>query len=439
MRPGLNQKKVPRFMEKFVIEGGVPLNGTIRPEGNKNEALPALMACLLTDEEVHLKRVPGIRDVLTVCNILTALNVQVDWVQEDEVVLCAKHANKFRPDRGLCAHVRASILLLGPLLSRFQEVELPLPGGDMIGARRMDTHFEGIEALGAELTLSNPIIGTIKKIRGADIYFDEPSVTATENVLLLAVRCEGKTVLHNAASEPHVAGLCRLLNRMGAKINGAGTNRLEITGVPSLRGTSHRLGPDFMEVGSFICLGAISGGSIRIEQICPEELRFILRTLARIGVKPTIDGDALISGGDEGIGIRPDLGGRTPSIYSGPWPAFPTDLMSVSIVAATQAAGTVIFHEKMYEGRMFFTDKLMSMGANIVLCDPHRVVINGPAKLLGSRMSSPDVRAGMALLMAAIIAHGTSEIHNIYQIERGYYRIEEKLTALGASITRVAD
>lgn len=426
-------------MEKFIIEGGHPLNGTIRPEGNKNEALPALMSCLLTDEVVTLQRVPRIRDVLTVCDILKDLGVEVEWNQEDTLSLCAKNIHSFRPKRDLCSHVRASILFLGPLLSRFGEVELPLPGGDVIGARRMDTHFEGIEALGARLVFSNPIIGKLATIQGTDIFFDEPSVTATENVLLLAVRCEGKTILHNAASEPHVTGLCKLLNSMGAKISGLGTNRLEIIGVQTLHGATHKIGPDFMEVGSFLCLGAIGRGQVTIEDVEPEDLRFVLKTLSRIGIKPVLRGNSLSIDGTQEIRIQPDLGNRTPSIYSGPWPAFPTDLMSVSIVAATQAAGTVIFHEKMFEGRMFFTDKLMSMGANIVLCDPHRVVINGPARLSGAQMSSPDVRAGMALLMAAIIAHGKSEIHNIYQIERGYYEIEKKLASLGAAIKKVAD
>ncbi|MCB9228196.1 MAG: UDP-N-acetylglucosamine 1-carboxyvinyltransferase [Deltaproteobacteria bacterium] len=424
-------------METFKIEGGRPLSGTVRPEGNKNEALPALMACLLTDDEIRLNRVPRIRDVNTVCDILRELGVEVAWEGEDSLTLCARNVHSFRPSQELCSHVRASILLLGPLLSRFGKVELPLPGGDVIGARRMDTHFEGAETLGASLTFSNPIYGKISKITGTDIYFDEPSVTATENILLLAVRCEGKTVLHNAASEPHVTGLCHLLNAMGARISGLGSNRLEIIGVPVLKGASHTLGPDFMEAGSFLCLGAISGGTMRIEDVCPEDMRFILKTLARIGIHPVVDENSLVIDGRHPIRIRQDLGQRTPSLYSGPWPAFPTDLMSVSIVAATQAAGMVIFHEKMFEGRMFFTDKLMSMGAGIVLCDPHRVVINGPSKLSGARMSSPDVRAGMALLMAALIARGTSEIHNIYQIERGYYNIEKKLESLGAAIRRV--
>ena len=426
-------------MEKFIIEGGHPLNGTVRPEGNKNEALPALMSCLLTDEVVTLQRVPRIRDVLTVCEILKDLGVDVEWDQGDTLSLCAKNIHSFRPKRELCSHVRASILFLGPLLSRFGEVELPLPGGDVIGARRMDTHFEGIEALGARLVFSNPIIGKLTTIQGTDIFFDEPSVTATENVLLLAVRCEGKTILHNAASEPHVSGLCKLLNTMGAKISGIGTNRLEIIGVQTLHGATHKIGPDFMEVGSFLCLGAIGRGQVTIEDVEPEDLRFVLKTLSRIGIKPVLRGNSLSIDGTQEIRIQADLGNRTPSIYSGPWPAFPTDLMSVSIVAATQAAGTVMFHEKMFEGRMFFTDKLMSMGANIVLCDPHRVVINGPARLSGAQMSSPDVRAGMALLMAAMIAHGKSEIHNIYQIERGYYEIEKKLASLGAAIKKIAD
>lgn len=423
-------------MSKFLIEGGHPLNGVVSPGGNKNEALPALMTCLLSDEPITLKRMPKIQDVLTVCRLLEELGVTVTWLDDSTVRLCAQEVKHFRPDKELCFQVRASILLLGPLLSRFGKIILPLPGGDVIGARRMDTHIEGVEALGAKIKFGNPIHGEISRIQGADVYLDEPAVTGTENLLLLAVRCEGKTVLHNAASEPHVAGLCHLLNAMGAKISGIGSNRLEIEGVTTLHAAEHTIGPDFMEIGSFLCLGAIGRGKVTIKDVKVDDLRFVLKTLSRIGIEPEIYEDHLIVDGTRGLYMKQDLGGKIATIYSGPWPAYPTDLMSVAIVAATQSQGNIIFHEKMFEGRMFFTDKLMAMGANIVLCDPHRVVVTGPSRLSAARMSSPDVRAGMALLMAACIAHGTSEIDNIHQIERGYYQVEHKLAALGARITR---
>lgn len=424
-------------MHKFIIEGGRPLNGTVRPSGNKNEALPALFACLLTDKPVTLRRCPRIGDVMSVCQILSGMGVEVEWTAEDIVTLDAAKANSWKPAQDIASKVRASIMLLGPLLARFGKVELALPGGDVIGARRIDTHWEGIEALGGKLHLDRIITGTMKKGIGAEIFMDEPSVTATENLLLLAVKCEGTTTLHNAACEPHVAGLCKLLVKMGAKIEGIGSNRLTITGVSELNGADHTIGPDFMEVGSFLCLGAMGKGKVTIEGVDLDDMRFPLKVLARIGIHPKVRDDALIIDGTKPMVMTKDIGDRVGTIYSGPWPAYPTDLMSVAIVAATQAEGTVIFFEKMYEGRMFFTDNLMRMGANIVLCDPHRVVITGPSQLYATHMSSPDVRAGMALLMAALIGLGKSEINNIYQIERGYQQIDNKLEGLGAAIKRV--
>jgi UDP-N-acetylglucosamine 1-carboxyvinyltransferase len=424
-------------MHKFVIEGGRPLNGTVRVSGNKNEALPALAACLLTDEPVTLTRMPRILDVLTVCEILSAMGVGVEWTGDDTVVLDASKANNPKPPPALCARVRASILLLGPALARFGQVELPLPGGDVIGARRIDSHWEGIEALGGRLTLDRTITGKLKRPVGTDIYMDEPSVTGTENLVMLAALADGTTTIHNAACEPHVNGLCRMLVGMGAKIEGIGSNRLIITGVERLSGTQHRIGPDFMEVGSFLCLGAIAKGKVTVEGVDLEDMRFPLKVLARLGVKPKGDGDRLTIDGTKPLIMHKDVGDRIATVYSGPWPAYPTDLMSVAVVAATQAQGTVIFFEKMFEGRMFFTDNLMRMGANIVLCDPHRIVVTGPSQLYAMPMSSPDVRAGMALLMAATIALGKSEIHNIHQIERGYQAIDQKLEALGAAIKRV--
>ncbi len=425
-------------MHKFVIEGGRPLSGTVRPSGNKNEALPALCACLLTDETVTLKRMPRIGDVLTMLEILAGIGVRVEWTDFDTVMLDAAKVHSYRPAYDLCAKVRASIMLLGPLLARFGQVELAPPGGDVIGARRIDTHWEGTEALGGVLQLDRVITGRMAKITGTEIYMDEPSVTATENLIMLATKGHGVTTLNNAASEPHVVGLCRMLNAMGAKISGIGTNQLKITGVTTLGGTEHTIGADFMEVGSLLCLGAISKGEITIEDVDVEDMRYPLKVLHRLGISPTVRDNSLIIDGRRPLVMRKDIGDRIPSIYSGPWPAYPTDLMSVAIVAATQASGTVIFFEKMFEGRMFFTDNLMRMGANIVLCDPHRIVVTGTSQLFGSNMSSPDVRAGMALVMAALTAMGKSEINNIYQIERGYLHMDKKLEALGAAIKRMA-
>ncbi len=424
-------------MSQFIIEGGRPLHGTVKPSGNKNEALPALMACLLTDQTVILRRIPKIGDVLTVCEILRGLGVEVEWENDDCLHLRASKLKSHQPDAELCAKVRASILLLGPLLSRLSKIELPLPGGDVIGARRIDTHWEGAEALGASLNLSKSITGSAKQLKGCDIFFDEPSVTATENLLLMAVRASGTTILHNAACEPHVVGLCNLLNSMGADISGIGSNRLTIHGVEELKGADHTIGADFMEVGSFMCLAAATKSQITIEDVNLDDYRFILKTLNRIGINTTFENNSFFVNGEDTSDIKRDIGGRVATIYSGPWPAYPTDLMSVSIVATTQSTGTIIFFEKMFEGRMFFTDKLMSMGANIVLCDPHRIVVSGPSPLYPANMSSPDVRAGMALLMASLIAKGRSEINSIYQIERGYYQIDEKLKQLGAAIKRV--
>jgi len=424
-------------MSRFIIEGNRSLKGIVKPSGNKNEALPALMACLLTDETVILRRIPKIGDVLTVCQILRELGVVVEWEGDDCLHLCAAGLNSYKPNAELCAKVRASILLLGPLLSRLANIELPLPGGDVIGARRIDTHWEGAIALGASLTLGNSITGTADKLKGCDIFLDEPSVTATENLLLMSARTPGTTILHNAACEPHVVGICNLLNQMGADISGIGSNRLTIKGVEKLKGADHTIGADFMEVGSFMCLAAATKSNITIQDVKLEDYRFILKTLNRLGISTTFENNSFKVHGEKDGEIKRDIGGRVANIYSGPWPAYPTDLMSVSIVAATQATGTIIFFEKMFEGRMFFTDKLMAMGANIVLCDPHRIVVSGPSPLYAANMSSPDVRAGMALLMACLIAKGTSEVNSIYQIERGYYQIDQKLEQLGAAIKRV--
>ncbi len=424
-------------MAKFLVEGGRPLNGVVNISGNKNEALPAIIASLLTDEEVLLKNVPKIGDVLTVCDILKDIGTEVYWHDDETLSLKTVTLKGTSPSPTLCAKARASILLLGPILARAGKIRLASPGGDVIGARRIDSHFEGLTALGAELTLGSPIEGCLKQNIGADIFLDEPSVTATENILMMATLAEGRTVLYNAACEPHVQGLCHLLNSMGAKITGIGSNVITIDGVANLSGTQHEIGPDFMEVGSYLCLGAITEGTITLKNTRLQDLRFILKTFHKLGIDVNFSQMDLEIADPPELIMKPDLSGRISTIYSSPWPGFPTDLMSVAIVAATQAKGTVIFFEKMYEGRMFFTDALMSMGANIVLCDPHRVVITGKEKLVATQMSSPDVRAGMALLMAALIAKGTSQISNIYQIERGYFNVHKKLEALGAAIKRV--
>lgn len=424
-------------MSSFIIEGGQKVTGDITPSGNKNEALPVLAACLLSKKPVILKRVPRIKDVLTLCQIMVELGARVEWQGDDQVTVCAENLSLASPNKELCEKIRASILLLGPLLARNKQVRLPLPGGDVIGARRMDTHFEGIEAVGGVVTLDQEIEARIENVVSSQVYLDEPSVTATENMILLTVLGSADVVIHNAACEPHVVGLCHLLNQMGAKIKGVGSNILHIQGVSELSGAEHEIGPDFMEIGSFLCLGAIGGGTVQINQIKPEDLRFIFKTFGKLGIVPEVYKDSLVIDGKRPLVMKTDISGRVASIYSCPWPAFPTDLMSVAIVAATQAQGTMIFHEKMFEGRMFFTDKLLGMGANIVLCDPHRIVVNGPTRLMGAHLSSPDVRAGMASLMAAIVAKGKSKIDNIYQIERGYFNIEAKLAQLGVAIQSV--
>ena len=419
----------------FDITGGQPLNGVLVPSGNKNEILPCLAATLLTAEEVVFQRVPRIGDVLVLVEILKDLGVQMTWRDASTLVCKAHEVRGFAPRDDLCAKIRASILLLAPLLARCGRVSLPLPGGDVIGARRIDTHWEGITALGGKLTFAQRLEGRIEHIRGCEILLDEPSVTATENIILLAVLGKGETIIQHCACEPHVVGLCRLLHAMGADIRGVGSNRLVIKGVPRLRGTTHTIAPDYMEVGSFICLGAIGGGALEIQDIELDDLRFILKILARLGIKVDCDrARNTVKVSSSALQIRKDIGNRLPLIYSGPWPAFPTDLMSVAIVAATQAHGTVIFFEKMFEGRMFFIDSLLAMGANIVLCDPHRVVVSGPTRLSAAHLTSPDVRAGMALLMAALVANGTSHIDNATQIERGYGGIVAKLQRLGADI-----
>ena len=425
-------------MARFRIEGGHPLNGTIRPSGNKNAALPALAAALLTEEPVVLHNVPRIGDVDTMLALLASLGVEVTWEGPESVRLHARDLQARPLDPALCREIRASVLLAGPLLARVGYVELPPPGGDVIGRRRIDTHLLALERLGAEVAFNRTFVFRSNGLRAASILLDEASVTATENAIMAAALAPGTTVIRNAACEPHVQDLCRLLNRMGAHIEGIGSNVLTIHGVDRLHGAEYTLGPDYIEIGSYLGLGAITRGEIRIEPVNFDDLQMILWVFERrFNVHVRRDNNALIVPDDQELRVIPDVGGAIPKVDDAPWPMFPADLMSIALVVATQAQGVILIHEKLFESRLYFVDKLISMGAHIILCDPHRAVVSGPARLHGQILSSPDIRAGMALLIAALIAEGESIIHNIEQIDRGYQRIEEKLRPLGAHIERL--
>jgi UDP-N-acetylglucosamine 1-carboxyvinyltransferase len=424
-------------MSVFEVEGGIPLSGAIRPTGNKNAALPCLAATLLSPEPVTLEGVPRIRDVETLLEILVSLGAEVSWTGPDAVRVVASGVTVGRPDPVLAERIRASILLAGPLLARFGKVSLPPPGGDVIGRRRLDTHFLAFQGLGARISIQGSDFQiAAPRLEGDDIFLDEPSVTATENAIMAAVRARGRTRLRNAAAEPHVQDLCRMLLAMGARISGIGTHTLEVDGVDELGGATYRIGRDHIEAGSFIGLGAVTGSEIRIQDAPLEHLDSTLLGFQRLGVEWTVDGGDLIVHGDRDRRIRADAFGHVPKVDDGPWPAFPADLTSIALVTATRSRGTVLIHEKMFESRMFFTDKLVGMGAQIILCDPHRAVVVGPSELRGAQLESPDIRAGMALLLAALAARGRSVIHNIRQIERGYERIDERLRGLGARIDR---
>jgi UDP-N-acetylglucosamine 1-carboxyvinyltransferase len=426
-------------MEHFVIEGGHRLAGSIKPAGNKNAALPLLAATLLTNEPVHLHNMPDIGDVRTKLQLLELMGVRVQRPHVHHVTLQAADIAAGDPDPQLCRKIRTSPLLAGPLLARRGHVTLPRPGGDVIGRRRLDTHFLALRELGAsiEVTPQSYVLNT-DGLRGADMFLDEMSVTATEQALMAAVLADGHTTIGNAASEPHVQDVCRCLNAMGAKISGIGTNLLEIEGVTGLHGAEYAIGPDFMEVGSLICLAAVTGSELRIVGARPRDLRMARIVFERLGVTWQTAGDDIIVPAGQEMTVQDDLHGAIPKIDSAPWPGFPTDLISPALVVATQTRGTVLFHEKMFENRLFFVDRLISMGARIVLCDPHRAVVVGPSQLYGEPegLPSPDIRAGMALLIAAFCARGRSLIYNIGQIDRGYQRIDERLAALGARIER---
>jgi UDP-N-acetylglucosamine 1-carboxyvinyltransferase len=428
-------------MPEFRIEGGLALHGEVTPSGNKNAALPLLTACILTGEPVVFKNVPDIGDVKVMRSLLESLGVSIETIADHTWRVQASQIHQADLDPDLCRSIRASILLAGPMLGREGSIHLPPPGGDVIGRRRVDTHLLALEKLGArvkytEREFSMKVDG---RLQGADLLLDEASVTATENAIMAAVTATGTTVIRNAASEPHVQELCHFLVKLGAKIENIGSNTLTIQGVDELHGGEHTIGPDYLEVVSFIGAAAVTHGAIRIRDAGPEYLDMPRLVFQRLGVRWEVDGVDIVVPAGQQLAIQADLGGKIPQISVMPWPAFPTDLMSIAIVLATQSDGTVLFHDWMYETRMFFIDKLVSMGARIILCDPHRSIVQGPSRLIGEHLESPDIRAGLALTLAALAAHGTSRIGNIGQIERGYERIDQKLRQLGARIERLED
>lgn len=427
-------------MQKLVIEGGQPLSGTITPAGNKNAALPCIAAALLTDQDVILENVPRIRDVDALLALLENLGVTVEWREDHELVLNAAGVDHQDLDQNLANRIRASFLLAGPLLARFGRVEMPPPGGDVIGRRRLDPHLDAFRALGATVDDSERSIriDAPQGLCAADFMMDEPSVMATENALLAAALAPGEVVIRNAASEPHVQNLANMLVGMGATIDGIGSNVMRVQGGDRLGGVRHRIGPDHIEVGSFIALAAATRGELRIKDASPSDLRMTALGFERLGVRIEVEGDDVIVPADQEMIVKNDSGEMMPKIEDGPWPAFPADLTSIALALATQAHGSIMIFEKMFENRLFFVDKLVAMGANITLCDPHRAIVIGRSRLRGERLESPDIRAGMALLIAALCADGVSEIGNISQIDRGYEKIDERLRSLGAHIERIA-
>jgi UDP-N-acetylglucosamine 1-carboxyvinyltransferase len=423
-------------MYQYSIEGGFPLKGRIRASGNKNSALPCLAATLLTDEPVVLKNLPEIEDVHVMIEILKVLGSSVEKISHNEYRLQTLDIKRDEIPPHLSHRIRASILFAGPMLARRGRVLLPPPGGDVIGRRPLDTHFFALMELGTRVEAGTFFTLTANRLVGAPLFLDETSVTATENVLMAAVLAEGTTVIENAASEPHVQDLCRMLLAMGGRIAGVGSNILTIEGVKRLSGTTFRIGSDFMEVGSLIGLAAATRGEIEVEDAAPQNLRMMKIGFAKLGITWETSGDTIRIPGNQELKVVPTMGGQIPKIDDAPWPGFPADIISIALVVATQAEGTVLIHEKMFESRMFYVDKLIGMGARIILCDPHRAVVNGPSRLGGSELVSPDVRAGMAMLIAAMCAQGRSCIQNVYQIERGYENLSQRLQSLGARISR---
>ncbi len=423
-------------MEEFVIEGGVPLRGEVVPSGNKNAALPLLAACLLTEEPVVLRNLPLIRDVLAMRKLIESLGAHVEEVDANSWRITTKELVASHLDPDLCRRIRASILIAGPVLARAGGLRLPPPGGDVIGRRRLDTHIMALRALGATVNYDRIFDITANRLTGADILLDEASVTATENAVMAAVLAKGVTHIRNAASEPHVQEVCNFLNLLGAQIEGVGSNTLRIIGVSRLHGGDYTIGPDLLEVVSYIGAAVVTRGSIRIRNAGVEHLGMVEQIFHRLGVHWQVEGNDLIVPSEQSLTILSDLDGAVPEIKTNVWPAFPTDLTSIAITVATQASGSVLFHDWMFSGRMYFTDKLVGMGARIILCDPYRCLIQGPTQLYSEKLESPDIRAGMSLLLAALAAKGTSKIRNVVQIERGYERVDEKLRLLGARITR---
>lgn len=424
-------------MYEYQIEGGFPIKGTIHASGNKNAALPCIAASILTEQKVTLRNIPDIEDTGVMLKILESLGAKVTKIKANTWEIEAKNIVRGDIPADLSKKIRASILFAGPVLARLGKVVLPPPGGDVIGRRRLDTHFLALTELGSRVSTEGKFEFIANKLVGADIFLDEASVTATENAIMAAVLAEGHTIITNAASEPHVQDLCNMLNLMGAKISGVGSNILNIEGVKKLHSCDFTIGPDFMEIGSFIGLAAATHGSIEITGVNSRDMRPLRIAFSKLGIRWDIEGDTLSVSSSQEMKVNTDLGGMTPKIDDSPWPGFPPDLTSIMTVVATQVEGTVLIFEKMFESRMFFVDKLIGMGARITLCDPHRAVVSGPTLLHGEHLVSPDVRAGMAMVIAAMAAHGTSRISNVYQIERGYEHLVERLQSLGAHIKRI--
>ena len=426
-------------MDKFIIEGGVPLKGEVTPAGNKNAALPLLAACLLTKEPVVLRNIPHIQDVFVMRKLIESLGAQVEDLDATTWRITSRDIRPADLNPDLCRRIRASILIAGPLAARFDNFKLPPPGGDVIGRRRLDTHILALRALGVDVKYERGFSFQTDDLRGADFLMDEASVTATENAIMAASMAEGDTIIRNAASEPHVQELCYFLNELGAQIEEIGSNTLHIHGVTSLHGGAFTIGPDYLEVISFVGAAAITHGSVRVKDAGVKNLNMIAHVFDRLGVRWNVEGDDLIVPSDQSLEVIPDLDGAIPEIKTNVWPAFPTDLISIAITVATQAKGSVMFHDWMFSGRMYFTDKLVGMGAKIILCDPFRCLVQGPNQLYGENLESPDIRAGMSMLLAALTAKGKSTVRNISQIERGYQDVDQKLRALGAYIERVSE
>src|SRR3954467_1890670 len=430
---------VPAVADAFVIEGAQPLSGRIRAAGNKNGALPPRAAGLLTDEPVTLSNVPHIRDVETMMELLADLGADVAWTAPNEVRVHTADVSRASPDERLCRRIRASFLLAGPLLARFGEASMPPPGGDFIGRRRLDAHLDAFKDLGARIDGTRSIeLSAPGGPRACEIFMDEPSVMGTENALMAAALTPGQTQISNAASEPHVQDLARLLTAVGPRVDGIGSNVMVVNGAERLGGAEYTISCDHIEVGSFMALAAATGGELRIRDVNPKDLTNVRRQFKRLGLRSEIQGEDVFVPANQELEVETDLGGAIPKIEDGPWPAFPADLTSIALALATQATGEVLIFEKRFENRLFFVDKLVAMGARITLCDPHRAIVSGPSRLHGERVESPDIRAGMAMLIAACAADGTSEIGNIRQIDRGYEQIDERLRSLGAQIERVS-